>query len=367
MILPRAYVPNPRELGLSPHRRPAARWSESLRELGAKCRSRVSIQCRTWFRLAQLLVFLFAPIQAVAADSISNLGPTVVIVVGAPGEALYSTNFARQSAAWSNLTQRTGAHSITLGLDSAQTNDLEILQQFLSIEPRESSLPLVLVLIGHGTFDGREAKFNLRGPDLTTTNLQEWLAPFQRPLAIIHTGSASAPFLNRLSGTNRVLISATRSGNEQNATRFGGALAEALADPKSDLDQDGETSLLEAFLSAATRVAEFYKTEGRLATEHPLIDDNGDRLGTPAEWFRGTRATKKPPKGATSDGFRAHQFALVPGPESQRLSSEQRARRDELELTIAQMRESRPSEPDDEYYRRLEGVLLELAQLLPPP
>ena len=387
MSLPRSDNSNPRELGLSPitttvtlsrtratysrglppHRRPTAPWSERLREFGATCRLGVNIRGRPWFRLAPILILLFAQIQAVAADSSSNLGPTVVIVVGASGEALYATNFARQSAAWSTLTQRTGAHAITLGLDSAQTNDLEILQQFLAIEPRESSLPLVLVLIGHGTFDGREAKFNLRGPDLTTTNLQEWLAPFHRPLAIIHTGSASAPFLNRLSGTNRVLISATRSGNEQNATRFGGALADALADPKSDLDQDGETSLLEAFLSAATRVAEFYKTEGRLATEHPLIDDNGDRLGTPAEWFRGTRATKKPLKGATSDGFRAHQFALVPGPESQRLSPEQRARRDELELTIARMREGRPSEPDDEYYQRLEVVLLELAKMLPPP
>lgn len=306
------------------------------------------------------------PIPIPTASGGSEPGPSVFIVVGAAGDAQYATNFSRQAAAWSDFAARTHGHPTTVGLDPAMTNDFAVLQQALAAEPHAGPTPLIFVLIGHGTYDGRDAKFNLRGPDLSTTNLQEWLAPFERPLAIIHTGSASAPFLNRLSRTNRVLVTATRSGNEQNATRFGGALAEALSDPTTDLDQDGEISLLEAFLSGAVRVAEFYKTEGRLATEHPLIDDNGDRLGTPADWFRGTRATKKPARGASSDGFRAHQFALVPGPESQQLTPEVRARRDALELTVAELRESRPTDPGDEYYQRLEILLLELAKLLPP-
>ena len=309
-----------------------------------------------------LLGLLLAPSVTHAAET---NGPRFLIVVGAPGEATYATNFTHQADAWSALAQRTGGHPTTIGLDAAGTNDLEVLQRTLASEPPDGPAPLVLVLIGHGTFDGRDAKFNLRGPDLSTTNLQEWLQPIRRTLAVIHTGSSSAPFLNRLSRSNRIVITATRSGNEQNATRFGTSLAEALDDPKSDLDQDGETSLLEAFLSASTRVAEFYKSEGRLATEHPLIDDNGDGLGTPAEWFRGTRATKKPVGGATSDGLRAHQFALVPGPESRRLSPEVRARRDELEIAVARMRETRPAEPGDDYYDRLEVLLLELARLQP--
>ena len=290
-----------------------------------------------------------------------------IVVVGASGEGTYATNFALQASTWSSAAVRFGGQPITIGLDSESTNDFATLQQTLADEPRDGPTALVLLLIGHGTFDGRDAKFNLRGPDLSTTNLQEWLQPFRRPLAVIHTGSSSAPFLNRLSRTNRIVITATRSGNEQNATRFGASLAEALSDPGTDLDQDGEVSLLETFLSAATRVAEYYKSEGRLATEHPLIDDNGDGLGTPADWFRGTRATRKPAGGASSDGLRAQQFAMVPNPESLRLSPELRARRDELEIAVAQLRDGRSPVPDDDYYRRLEVLLLELARMQTQP
>src|SRR5262249_53253088 len=153
--------------------------------------------------------------------------------------------------------------------------------------------PLWIVLIGHGTFDGREAKFNLRGPDLTEVELAEWLAPLKRPAAVINCASASGPFLNRLSGPNRVVVTATRSGHEQNLARFGQSLAESIADPRADLDKDGQISLLEAYLTASSRVAEYYKTHAQLATEHPLLDDNGDKLGTPPDWFHGIRATKR--------------------------------------------------------------------------
>ena len=151
-----------------------------------------------------------------------------------------------------------------------------------------------LVLIGHGTFDGKEARFNLRGPDVSADELALWLKPFRRPLAVIDTASCSAPFLNLLSATNRVIITATRSGNEQNFTRFGQYLAQALTDPEANLDKDGQVSLLEAFLTASHQAAEFYKLQGRLVTEHALLDDNGDGLGTPADWFRGLRAIKRP-------------------------------------------------------------------------
>ncbi len=290
-------------------------------------------------------------------------GTRFLVVVGAPGEAAYATRFARQAAAWTALAERAGASALVLGTSGAGTNDLDALRVALAAEPRDTTAALVLVMIGHGSHDGREAKFNLRGPDLDATNLQQWLAPFHRPLAILDTTSGSAPFLAALSRTNRIVATATRSANERNATRLGDALADALGDSRTDLDQDGETTLLEAFLSATARVAESYKSEGRLATEHALIDDNGDGLGTPAEWFRGTRATKKPRGSASVDGLRAHQFALVPGPETARLDPRARARRDEIELEIARLRESRPETPDDAYYSRLEVLLVELARL----
>src|SRR4029077_6004302 len=116
--------------------------------------------------------------------------------------------------------------------------------------------------------------------------------PCKRPLAVIDCASASGPFINALSAPGRVIVTATRSGNEVNVTQFGGYFARAIANPAADLDKDGQTSLLEAFLFASRQVEQFYQEAGRLATEHALLDDNGDGLGTPADWFRGVRAVK---------------------------------------------------------------------------
>jgi hypothetical protein len=129
------------------------------------------------------------------------------------------------------------------------------------------------------------------------------------------------------------------------------------------LDKDGQTSLLEAFLIASRRTAEFYDTEGRLATEHPLLDDNGDGLGTPPSWFRGVRATKKAKEGAQLDGVRAHQFHLVQNRAERNLPAELRTRRDELELAIAELRQSKGTLKEDDYYQQLEVMVVEMAQL----
>jgi hypothetical protein len=149
------------------------------------------------------------------------------------------------------------------------------------------------------------AKFNLRGPDLTATELALDLQPFTRPLVIINAASASAPFMNLLKGPDRIVVTSTRSGYQQNYARFGLYLAEAIADPRGDLDKDGQTSVLEAYISAAQSVAEFYKTEARLATEHALLDDNGDGRGTPADWFR---------RASSGGGRRAGWHAGAPAP-----------------------------------------------------
>lgn len=291
--------------------------------------------------------------------------PTVIVIVGAEGEPAFGEDFGQQAKLWSAVTQRAGGHHIAIGLDEQadESGDLDRVKEVFSAEPKEGVGELWIVLIGHGTFDGKEAKFNLRGTDLSATELAVELQPFQRPVAVINTASASAPFINRISAPGRVIVSATRSGNEQNFTRFGRHMADAISDPGSDLDKDGQTSLLEAFLTASNRVAEFYKTEGRLATEHGLIDDNGDGLGTPSEWFRGIRATRQAQTGAATDGTRAHQFHLVRSREEQRLSPEIRARRDEIELQLARLREQKSEQFIDDYYLALERLLLELARL----
>jgi hypothetical protein len=291
---------------------------------------------------------------------------TIVTVVGAGGQEEYHKQFEEWAHQWEQASGAVGARFVAIGIDARQTNDLELLKETLANAPKEGA-PLWLVLLGHGTFasyaGSPEAKFNLRGPDVSAKELAQWLEPFQRPLVVVNAASASAPFINALSRTNRVIITATRSGQEQNFARFGKYISEAIADSTADIDKDGQTSLLEAFLSAARRTADFYKTEGRLATEHPLLDDNGDGMGTQADWFRGVRAVKKPDKGAAIDGLRAHQIHLVQNNEERQLSPEVRQRRDELEIAVSKLRESKGQTNEQEYYEKLEPLLVEIARL----
>ncbi len=308
---------------------------------------------------------LSSPSVSCAAE-ISNQ-TTVIVVVGAPGQPEFGSNFLQQATLWQQACATGNCQCISLGMDEAvKTNDFELLRQTLANEIKEGPNPLWLVLIGHGTFDGKEARFNLRGPDVSANDLAAWLKPFRRPMAIINTASASAPFLNALTATNRVIITATRSGHEQNYARFGKFFAEAIINPESDLDKDGQVSLLEAFLVSSRHVAEFYKLEGRIATEHALFDDNGDGQGTPADWFQGLRPVKRPKDKAAVDGLLARQFRLIPSQEERDFSPEQRARRDRLERAILQLREKKSQLPEDDYYRQLETLLLEFARFNRP-
>ena len=291
--------------------------------------------------------------------------PVVIVVLGAPGTPEYGKQFSQWADRWQEAAQSGQATFLRLGTDeSSSIADRERLKSLLGEQPKQSSEPLWLVFIGHGTFDGQAAKFNLRGPDISAATLGQWLKPFQRPLAVVNCASSSAPFVNRLSGPNRVIVTATKSGYELNYARFGQYFSAAIADPSADLDKDQQTSLLEAFLLASRQVQDFYEQQGRLSTETALIDDNGDGQGTPADWFRGTRVTRRAKKGSTTDGPRAHQFHLVRSPPEQNLPPNIRQRRDELELAVTLIRDAKTdAASEDEYYAKLEPLLVELARL----
>lgn len=312
--------------------------------------------------LAVALICGFCALTSAAETN--AVKPTVIVVAGASGEEEFGKTFVEAANVWREAALKSGVHFIGLGITNrSATNDLELFNAALAQEPTNSIAELWIVLLGHGTFDGREAKFNMNGPDLSAAALSNTLARFQRPIAIVNGASASAPFLKSLSGKDRVVVTATRSGAEENYTRFNRYLSEAIADPAADLDKDGQTSLLEAFLMASRRVTEFYKSEGRLATEHALLDDNGDGFGTQADWFRGIHAVKKAANKAALDGTRAHQWHLVRSQEDQRLSPEQRKQRDELELQIGKLREQKSAMQEDDFYRRLEELLTKLAEI----
>ncbi len=108
---------------------------------------------------------------------------------------------------------------------------------------------------------------------------------------------------------------------------------------------------------------QFYKEAGRLASEHALLDDNGDGLGKPAGWFRGVRAVKTAADGKAVDGVRAHQLNLVRGEAEQELSPELRARRDELEHRLSNLRSRKSGMKKDDYYNQLESILIDMANL----
>jgi hypothetical protein len=298
---------------------------------------------------------------AIAADPPRQ---TVLVVVGAEGAEEFREPFRTWAQSWRTAAEQGAAECHIIGLDpESAVPDRDQLRELLVRHGESSPEPLWLVLIGHGTFNGKVARFNLRGPDISSGELAEMVKPIARPLAIMDCTSSSAPFLADLSAPGRVVITATRSGHEYNLTRFGEHLSTSINDPAADLDKDGQTSLLEAFLLASSRVQEFYASESRLATEHALLDDNGDKLGTPPDWFKGTRAVKLAKDGAQPDGRLANTFVLVRSPSEARLTPEQRARRDELEQQLAALRSRKTSLDEDEYLDLLEPLLLELGEI----
>lgn len=309
-------------------------------------------------------LLVFCPTVFAGQTTTTTEKPVVIVIVGAPGTSDYGSQFKEWADLWQKACNKGQVKYISIGLSLTEgTTDYTKLKETLNIESKQDSASLWLVFIGHGTFDGRTAKFNLRGPDISATELADWLKPFSRPVAVINTSSSSAPFLNKLSAPQRVVITATKSGFEQNFARFGKYLAYSIADLKADLDKDGQTSLLEAFLTASNRVDEFYSAAGRLITEHALIDDNGDGLGTRADWFRGIRPVKQAEDNVSLDGYRAHQFCLIHSDEEMKIDPALRAQRDMLELEVMKLRDSKETLSEDEYFSKLETLLLDIAKI----
>lgn len=311
-----------------------------------------------WFALLFLLTArLFA-----SAPTTNSTALDLLIVVGPPGEKEYSRVFQEEVEDWVSAC-RAGQKSFRV-LDAAngKTNQLEEFAAVVTNQPA-SDQEFWIVLIGHGTFDGIDAKFNMAGPDLASKACAELFKSVQRPIILINCSSASAPFINQVSGSNRVVITATRSGFEENYTYFGQFFAKAIADRSADLDKDGQVSLLEAFLATTRRVEDFYKNEKRLATEHALLDDNGDGKGTPASFYRGVRPAKKPDEAANVDGFRAHQIHFLPNESEARLSPALRKRRNDLELELERIRPRKLELSEEAYLQQIEPLLVELAKL----
>lgn len=295
-----------------------------------------------------------------AAAGLAQDRQHVIVVVGAEGTNEYGQMFSEWSEKWKTAaTAGDALFDIIDGDDS-----LGQLQQKVSAAVAlKSAEPLWLVLIGHGTFDGRVARFNLRGTDLSTDAAAELLSVSQRPVAIINCSSCSAPFINALSGLNRTVITGTKDGGEIQFARFGRYMADGIGNLEADIDRDGQTSLLEAWLFAARRTDEYYKSDGRLATEHSLLDDSGDSKGTRAEVFEGVRIRDNVKNKDALDGSLARRWHLVRSAAERSLSPAQRTERDRLESQLESLRERKSEFAEAEYLQQLELILLPLAKL----
>ena len=140
-----------------------------------------------------------------------------------------------------------------------------------------------IVLIGHGSFDGRLGAFNLPGPDLTADDYAALLKKFPtQKIVFVNTASSSGAFIQPLAGPARTIVAATRTGGERNETRFAQYFVEAFDSDSADRDRNGRVSVQEAFDFAASKVKAAYEKEGHILTEHAALDDGsqGKLAGT---------------------------------------------------------------------------------------
>jgi hypothetical protein len=211
---------------------------------------------------------------------------------------------------------------------------------------------LIVVLIGHGSGEGDDAKFNLVGPDLSVTEWSALLKPVQGRLAIVDTTSASFPYLTGLAAPGRVVITATSSFGQRYHTQFPDGFVQALASPDADLDKDGRISLLEAFVFASRAVKTYYDQKGTMATESSVMDDTGTGKGIDA-----AAATSADASIAALTYFDTPVVATSSDPETQRLLARQQALNNQLE----ELRRKKASMPADEYDKQFEALMLDLA------
>lgn len=235
----------------------------------------------TWVSAACGLMLSLAAASAEAQQRYA------LIVSGASG----GDEYVEQYAAWIEAFERTLTEQMKFdpaqvtilsdtGDPEAMATAANVRRALGAVRVRMSRDDLLLVLlIGHGTFDGVDAKFNLVGPDLESSEWAALLNPLPGRIVLVNSTAGSFPFIERLSGPRRVVIAATDSAAQRFDTVFPEYFVKAFDDPGADLDKNGRVSVWEAFASASAGVKSHYQQRGQLSTERALLDDNGDGTG----------------------------------------------------------------------------------------
>jgi hypothetical protein len=305
--------------------------------------------------IASFVLILFVAASSVAQKIDPN--KFAVIVNGAGGEPAYAKQFAEWTTDLNSvLAQRYGFDPKQIKVLSEKTaTAAEVKNTFATLKSQLDANNVVFVfLIGHGSFDGKESKFNLVGPDLSAADYNQLLTALPtRRIVVFNMASASGEFVKSLSAKGRIVVTATRNGQETNATRFAGFFINALKATDGDTDQDGHTSVLEAFVYATRLTEEFYKRAGRLATEHALIDDNGDGVGR-----------EKPEAGEGLLARATYLDSLSVGEAAANAATGRLLKeRTRLEGEIEQLIARKENMPEAEYEATLERLFIELAKV----
>jgi Peptidase C13 family len=287
----------------------------------------------------------------------------LAVIVGLAGEPEHGEAFQRWGATLVDASPKLGVDQLIYLAEKPEvdpkritgrsTKD-EITKAFAKLASAGEDDVVFVVLIGHGTFDGRAAKFNLPGPDLTPADFEPLLKGLKsRHVVFVNTASASGPFVLPLAGPGRTIVAATRTGSERFATLFGGYFVDAIAGSDADSDKNRRVSVLEAFAYAKREVATAYEREGIMLTEHALLSDSG-----------GEGVTDPSP-----DGKQGRVAAILslgsatsaePLPEDPKLRALYQQRR-ELERRVEALKLLKGSMPADRYATELEKLVTELA------
>lgn len=286
-----------------------------------------------------------------------------LIVSGASGDEKYAQAYDKWRTQLSKLlTGKFGfdaARVIVLSETSpqpGQTATAENLRRTVgslkaSIAPDDL---LFVVLIGHGTYDGTSAKFNLVGPDLDAEAWRALLEAVRGRLILVNTTASSFPFLDAVSGPNRIVITATDSAAQRYETMFPEFFVKAMDDPAADLDKNGRISLLEAFTYGSAGVKQHYEQRGQLTTERPLLDDDGDHHG---------REAGAPGADGVLAGSTYFDRDLGTSAAGNAASADLLKRRDRLVADVEQLKGRKGSMKEEEYYAALEKLLVEIAMI----
>lgn len=291
----------------------------------------------------------------------------LLIVVGLAGDPEHGELFHKWGATLAESAQHLGVppdHLVYLvdspGEGEAHVTGKATLDEINKTFDRFAKLAapedaVYVVLIGHGSYDGKTAKFNLPGPDVSAA---DFAAQFKRlparQIVFVNTASASGPFVNELSGPGRTIIAATRSGAENFATLFGGYFVDALSGEEADADKNRRVTMLEAFQFAKAAVQRAYDKEGLLSTEHAVLDDNGDKVGSPDPSTTGADGKVA---GLMAIGSAADAVPLPADPKLRALVLERR----DLEHRVESLRLLKESMDPAKYQSELEKLVTDLA------